>query len=248
MGGMKIPAAAARVCLAGVLMVCAGGCIFGAELVSAQAEAMKAEILALAADRSSTQDSDCGVTYLYEWGLCDSEPVVYSRAIVDEERLLARVKYYNNFQTVVSNLFGAMCLLDVRVATASVLVSENGVCVLKSAADPRATDLIYEYGGGFAGFSHTIRITPGGQVHVSDNGGPETLLGTLIYTQSYQLNALLFDWNALPAVSEEPICCDGFEHAITYQGRTLSWSDGQQNVPARLPEIAGLVFSIEEGL
>lgn len=244
MGGVKMLGTMA---FAAAVVVFVSGCIFGINLVDAQAEAMKAEILALAADRSATQDSDCGVVGLYTWGLCDAETVVYSRATVDEERLLNRVRYYNNFQTVVSNLYGAMCLLDVRLVTASVLVSENGVCVLKSAADPRATDLVYEYGGGFAGISHVVRITPSGRVHVSDNGGPESLLGALFLTQSHQLTALLFDWNTLPAVSEEPLCCDLFGYSITYQGRTLSWTQGQENVPARLPEIAGLVISIEQG-
>ena len=234
------------VIFAGLTTVLAGGCIFGADLVDAQAEAMRAEIEAMAADRSSTQDSDCGVVSLYTWGLCDAEPVVYSRATVDEERLLARVEYYNDFQTVVSRLYGAMRLLNDRTATFSVLVSENGVCVQKSAIDPRPTDLFYEYGGGIAGIAHVVRIAPDGQLYVSENCGPESLLGALTYAQSWQLNALLLDWSALPAVSQEPLCCDLYGYSITYQGRTQSWAQGQENVPARLPEIAGLMISIEQ--
>jgi hypothetical protein len=233
--------------LGAAITMLGSGCIFGINLVEGQADAMRAEIEAMAADRSSTQDSDCGVVSLYDWGLCDAESLVYSRATVDEYRLLARVEQYNHFQAYVSRLFGAMCLFDVRTAAMSVLVSENGVCVLKSSTDPRATDLVYGISGGFAGITHVVRITPGSQIYVSDNNQPESLLGSLTYTQTYQLNSLLLDWGTLPATSQEPICCDGFGFAITYHGRTLSWAQEQENVPARLSEIAGLVTSIEQG-
>jgi hypothetical protein len=85
-------------------------------------------------------------------------------------------------------------------------------------------------------------------VFVSDEHQPEVAVGFLSNKQGNQLNALLEDWDTLPAISEEPICCDGFGYGITYRGRTLSWFQGQENVPEQLREIAYLVWSAENDL
>lgn len=95
---------------------------------------------------------------------------------------------------------------------------------------------------------HAVRITPEGQLFASDEHQPEVALGSLSNQQGNDLNALLEDWDTLPAISEEPICCDGFGYGIAYRGRTLSWFQGQENVPERLREIAFLVWSAENDL
>jgi hypothetical protein len=111
----------------------------------------------------------------------------------------------------------------------------------------RETDLVYELTGGEAGIDHAVRITPDGQVFVSDGQSPEGLVGLLSNAQGNQLNASLEDWDAPPSITAESICCDGFSFGITYRGRMLSWSDGQENVPNQLWEIANLVTAIEQG-
>jgi hypothetical protein len=139
-------------------------------------------------------------------------------------------------------------------ATLCEFVCVGAVCLpphdLSEAAPAiRDTDLVYDLGGGFAGIYHAVRISPDGQVSASDEHGPENLVGVLSDEQGNHLNALLEDWDALPDISEEaePVFYDGFGYGMKYRGRTLSWSDGQENVPARLWEIAGLVASIEQG-
>jgi len=110
------------------------GCM-GFGLAEKEADAMRAEIEAMAADLSSTQDSDCGVVGLYLDGICDNEALVYSRATVDEDRLLAKVQQYNEFQQLVARLFGIYCIGDPVAyypdTLPPVLVSEDGVCVLR---------------------------------------------------------------------------------------------------------------------
>jgi len=136
-------------------------------------------------------------------------------------------------------------------ATQCCLLCAGVLCVSSEPSQPpalRDSDLLYDVGGGVAGSYHAVRITPEGQVFVSDEHQPEVAVGFLSNKQGNQLNALLEDWDTLPAISEEPICCDGFGYGITYRGRTLSWFQGQENVPEQLREIAYLVWSAENDL
>jgi hypothetical protein len=125
------------------------------------------------------------------------------------------------------------------------------LCVPQGQPNPtpppdRDGELVYTQTGGFAGVEHEARFTPDGQIFVSDSmfGDKE---GVLSEARSLQLNAALADWDTLPSITAENICCDGFAYSITYHGRTLSWSDFQSGVPARLIEIAGVIASIEQG-
>jgi hypothetical protein len=111
----------------------------------------------------------------------------------------------------------------------------------------RDEDVIYTRSGGLAGVHHEVRITPDGQVFVSDNFSGEKS-GVLSEAQSNHLNAALADWDSIPSITEEPICCDGFGYGITYHGRTLSWNDFQSDVPDGLGAIAGVMWSVEQGV
>jgi hypothetical protein len=83
------------------------------------------EIQALAADRSSTSDSECGVVTL-KGCLGPNNTLIYSRVTVDEEALLEKVREYNELRDL-----DPFCdpIPSVEVTSA---ISENGVCVAGS--------------------------------------------------------------------------------------------------------------------
>ena len=114
--------------------------------------------------------------------------------------------------------------------------------------ESRDSDLVCSVVGGIMGMKHTVRITPDGQVLVSDGWqGPELLLGVLSAEQDEELNALLGNWQTLPEVVDYPgTIADDLGTVITFSDRTLS-SGSFDIAPHRFSEIAHLVFTIEEG-
>jgi len=226
----------------------AGGCWGGYSSAEEQLSAIGAEIDELSADRSSTSDSECGVVAI------GSKPcggptsyIIYSRATVDEELLLAKVEQYTELDRLINNLrhYGSDCLY---VEVPSGAISVEGMCVADWRTTPvvRDTELVYVMGGGDTYFTQTVRVTPDSLVFDSSSYAPERFLRTLSADLDIQLNTALADWDTLPEVSAEPICCDVFEHWITYRGRTLAWSDGQAQVPGQLLQIAAAVVYFEQ--
>jgi hypothetical protein len=105
----------------GLTIAIVSGCWPGLFVSDSRLEALYEEIQTLAADRSSTSDSECGVVYIGACGCLNY--LVYSRATVDEAVLLEKVQEYNRLE----RLRGEACLLDCMAVLE--VKSENGMCV-----------------------------------------------------------------------------------------------------------------------
>jgi hypothetical protein len=109
------------------LSVLVGACVPGLASAEKDLEARRAEIEALAADRSSTSDSECGIVYFASCG-CDDDYVVYSRSATDEAMLLEKVQQYNELEESLVRQYHLSCPACDRTAFPSA-ISVNGVCV-----------------------------------------------------------------------------------------------------------------------
>jgi hypothetical protein len=110
-----------------IIGICIGGCLPGVLVSNDEIEALYDEIQTLAADRSSTSDSECGAVYV---GACGCSYIVYSRATVDEELLLDKVQQYNELQRLRAWPSPLFCPACEQVALEA--ISENGVCVARA--------------------------------------------------------------------------------------------------------------------
>lgn len=110
-------------------VICVTGCSPWADLTNQRAQALYAEIVTMAADRSSTSDSECGVAILHG---CSPEltSLIYSRATLDEALLLEKVRQYNDLQDLLYDGNPA-CGFDTSLVAVGA-ISENGVCVAGS--------------------------------------------------------------------------------------------------------------------
>jgi len=110
-------------------ITCTTSCSLPAYLADHRRQALYAEIQALAADRSSTNDSDCGAVALNGCGGLESfgEIIVYSRAAMDEDVILERVREYNELLELIP-----ACHPVQSATTTPSAISENGVCVAGS--------------------------------------------------------------------------------------------------------------------
>lgn len=217
-----------------------GGCWGGYSSYDEELDALWAETHAMAADRSSTSDSECGAVAI------GSKPcggptsyIIYSRATVEEAALLAKVERYTELDRFINNLrqYGSDCLyVDVPRAAISV----EGLCVADWTSGPvvRETDLIYTLTECATGVSKSLRLTPDGLRYVTKAPAAEQFQDTIPDAYDERVNTLLAEWDTLPAISAESGCADGYTYSITYRGRTLSWSDGQEDVPAQLSSLA----------
>jgi hypothetical protein len=102
------------------------------EVYQARLDAMRLEIEALAADKTASNDSDCGfVRYVAGEGTCGAVDLVYSRATVDEDLLLEKVQEYNELVATINTLSGydylmfPVCTVAPQPANVKVV---GGVC------------------------------------------------------------------------------------------------------------------------
>jgi hypothetical protein len=105
------------------------------------------------------------------------------------------------------------------------------------------TELVYERSGGFTGTGERIVISRTGLLNVTGRSWFDTSR-PLSSDEAVQLLNLLIGWDSLAVHPEPNQCADVFQHAITYDGRTLTWTDCTQSVPEELRLLSELLLGL----
>lgn len=139
----------------------------------------------------------------------------------------------------------------VGLGQTSIVVSNGGesvtvVVTVREVVNSLRTEITYVRSGGFGGFFDEVTVAPDGVLMAAGSTfGDVTRM--ISEEETSELLRLVTGWDDIAEVTrDDNECCDQFEHGITYDGRTLRYSDATSNVPPELRAIANFMRDLAD--